>query len=94
MHTHTDTYFDGMITATHVYALGQGAVVTTPLLLTQEQYLAFKLKPGDEIDVRDPHRSTSVRCRILDIESIDAKPDHVFVRITLEGSRLSVGSGQ
>lgn len=84
MRPHADTYFEGMITASHVYALGQGAVVTTPLLLTQEQFLALTLKPGDEIDVRDPHHNEAVRCRILDIESIDARPNDVFVRLTLE----------
>lgn len=78
-------YFEGRITASHVYALAKGAVVTTPLMLTREQFEAFTLKPGDEIDVRGPeHTTLLVRCRILDIESINAQPDHVLVRLTLE----------
>ena len=84
MDIHPGTTFEGRITASHVYALGEGAVITTPLLLTQEQYENFTLRPGDEIDVQDPGHNMSVRCRIMDIESVNAQPEHVLVRLTLE----------
>ena len=84
MVNHLSTPFEGRITATHVYALGEGAVVTTSLLLTQEQRENFTLKPGDEIDVHDTERINAVRCRILDIESIATEPEHVLIRLTLE----------
>lgn len=76
--------FEGRITASHVYALGEGAVITTPLLLTQEEFENFTLHHGDEIDVQDPGHNMSVTCRIMDIESVNALPDHVLVRLTLE----------
>lgn len=86
MDTQPDSAFDGRITPSHVYALGQGAVITTPLLLSQEQFLSFTLKPGDQIDVHGAQLTNAVRCRILDIESVNAEPEYVLVRLTLEAS--------
>ncbi|HEY4652904.1 MAG TPA: hypothetical protein VIH22_00250 [Cyclobacteriaceae bacterium] len=81
----TNTHFEGNINASHVYALSSGALVTTPLLLTREQYVKFTMRPGDEIDIQSPHAGPGhIRCRILDIESVHAEPGHVYIRLTME----------
>jgi hypothetical protein len=85
MDTGANNSYEGRITRSHLYALNNGAVITTPIILTDTLHLNFSLKPGDEIDMQTPdpdHRF--IRCRILDIESIHAEPDNSYIRLTLE----------
>lgn len=84
MHIPSETIFDAWVTASHVYALDQGAVVTTVLPLSQEQFARAALVPGDEITVRVTDApGVHARCVILDVESMSAEPGNVHVRLTL-----------
>jgi hypothetical protein len=84
MHIPSETIFDAWVSSSHVYALDQGAVVTTVLLMGQDQFAQAALAPGDEITVQAAEApGVQVRCLILDIESMSAEPGNVHVRLTL-----------
>lgn len=76
----------GRLTLSHVYALNQGAVITQPLTISQQDYQTLRYKPGDIIEITtDEGQSKMLSCRILDIESIRiASENAVKVRVTLE----------
>ena len=87
MHLPSETIFDAWVTASHAYALDQGAVVTTVLLLGQDQFAQAVLAPGDEITVQAAESpGVQVRCVILDVESMSTEPGNVHVRLTLRKS--------
>ncbi|HLT79887.1 MAG TPA: hypothetical protein VKZ86_02595 [Cyclobacteriaceae bacterium] len=87
MHIPSETIFNAWVTASHVYALDQGAVVTTVLPLGQDQFTQAAIAPGDEITVQATEApGVQVRCLVLDIESMSAEPGNVHVRLTLRKS--------
>lgn len=94
MHVHDDSYFQGRITTSHIYALNNGAMITTPLLLNPNQLAKLALKPGDEIEMESPELDQAhIRCRILDIESVNAESDNVYIRLTLEKVAMLINLG-
>ena len=75
--------FQGNITRSHIHALDQGAMISTPLLVNSDQQIKTILKPGEEIEV-NADEAGFVRCRIVDVEQIHGEGDQRYVRVTLE----------
>lgn len=70
-----------ILTLTELFALRQGAVITTPFQFTENEGIKGHYKPGDEIDLPvDDACEAPLRCRILDIEAFR---QDATVRITL-----------
>lgn len=74
------------LTLSHVYALNEGAVITQPFNISQQEFQSLKYKPGDVIGIATEEEPThTLSCRILDIESIRIESEStVKIRVTLE----------
>lgn len=74
------------LTLSHVYALNEGAVITQPLNISQQEFQSLKYNPGDVIEITtEEEPAHTLSCRILDIESIRVESEStVKIRVTLE----------
>ena len=73
-----------IINKSQFFALSQGAVITTPVQITLEQYRSPQFKPGNTLEFYVLEEGSTVSCNILDIESLRKESgNYVNVRVTI-----------
>ena len=80
------TFIKGKLSQSALFVLSNGAAITAPIQLDEPGFPLLTYRPGDEIDLpTEDERQPTLRCRILDIESIHSEAGMpVNVRLTLE----------